>query len=148
MNGRRYLRFIRRIWVPLVVVVALATGGVAVERLHGIFGSTRAGTGDAAGAEQIVSTNPKSVAYEVFGPVGTSGMISYLDENAQAREADFDTLPWSVTLTTTSPSVLANISAQGDGPSLGCRIVVNGVVRDEQVSDAHHAMTFCLVKAA
>jgi len=69
-------------------------------------------------------------------------MISYLDEHAQPQEASFAALPWSVALTTTLSSVIANIMVQGNSQSLGCRIIVDGHVRDEQVSDAYNASTF------
>ncbi len=75
-------------------------------------------------------------------------MISYVDEHAQSQEARFSTLPWTVTLTTTLPSVFANIIAQGDSPELGCRITVNGDVRDQQSVNGTDATAFCLVKAA
>lgn len=75
-------------------------------------------------------------------------MVSYVDERAQAQETQFHALPWSLTLTTTQPSVFANVIAQGDGPELGCRITVNGELRDEHQADGHSAATFCVVKAA
>jgi hypothetical protein len=147
-NPRKFLGGLRRAWVPLVVVVAVVIGGVAIDRLHGMFGSRQNTFAGGGSSERIGSINPKHVAYEVFGPPGTSGMISYLDERAQPREARFATLPWSVALTTTLSSVIANIMVQGNSQSLGCRIIVDGDVRDEQVSDAYNASTFCLVKAA
>lgn len=146
--GRVGPKLLRQQWVSLVVVVALVIGGFAISRLHGIFGSARDASVANAASDKIVSTNPKFVAYEIFGPATTHGMISYLNEHAQPQEATFASLPWSLSLTTTLPSVLANIVAQGDGPTIGCRIVVNSVIRDEQVSDNQDAMAFCLVKAA
>jgi hypothetical protein len=38
--------------------------------------------------------------------------------------------------------------AQGDSDQIGCRITVDGVVRDEKSRDGHNAPTFCLVKSA
>ncbi|MGV0627375.1 MmpS family transport accessory protein [Mycolicibacter minnesotensis] len=137
-----------RAWIAVVVIAASAVGGLAVYRLHGVFGAERGSSGGAGISEKIVSTNPKRVVYELFGSQDASGMISYLDENAQPVEALFTTLPWSLSITTTLPSVVANIMAQGDGPAIGCRIVVNDIVRDERLSRAHNASTFCLVKAA
>ena len=92
--------------------------------------------------------NPKSVTYEVFGPGDTVGSVSYLDKNAVPEQANFISLPWTYTLTTTVPAVVANVVAQGNSDNIGCRIIVNGDVRDEQSSSGHHAQTFCLVKAA
>jgi len=58
------------------------------------------------------------------------------------------TLPWSLMLVTTLTAVAANVVAQGDSDTIGCRITVNGDVRDERSVDARHAQTFCLVKSA
>lgn len=140
------VRALARIWLPLVIVVVVGVGGVIINRFHGVFGSGQETGGGRA--ENIVSTVPKYVTYEVYGPAGTAGMISYVDEHAQSQEARFSTLPWTVTLTTTLPSVFANIIAQGDSSELGCRITVNGDVRDQQSVNGTDATAFCLVKAA
>ncbi|MDT5297934.1 MAG: hypothetical protein QOG79_1176, partial [Mycobacterium sp.] len=57
-------------------------------------------------------------------------------------------LPWSLTLSTTAPSVLPNIVAQGDGNSVTCRITDDNEVKDERTTDGVNAQTFCLVKNA
>ena len=134
-----------RMWIALVIVAAIAVGGEIIYRFHGVFGSQHsAGEGF---TENIVSTVPKYLTYEVYGPSNTSGMISYLDEHAQSQEAQFTTLPWTHSLTTTLPSVFANVLAQGDSRVLGCRITVNGELRTEQAANGFSATTFCLVKA-
>ncbi len=58
--------------------------------------------------------------------------INYLDVNAQPQRVGDTTLPWSYTITTTQPAVAANVVAQGDSDSIGCRIIVGGVVKDER----------------
>ncbi|MGB8391468.1 MmpS family transport accessory protein [Mycobacterium sp.] len=140
--------FLKRAWVPLVVVVAVLAGGSAVINLRGVFGSDKIFSATGSSVETIVPFNPKSVTYEVFGPSDTKGSVSYLNKNAQPEQANFTSLPWTYTITTTDPAVIANVVAQGNSDSLGCRITVNGDVRDEQSSNGHHAQTFCLVKAA
>ncbi|AYE97085.1 transport acessory protein MmpS [Mycobacterium paragordonae] len=142
------LTFIKRAWIPLVVVVAVALGGIAVQRLRGVFGSDKLFSTTGSAAETIVPFNPKTVTYEVFGPSDTRGSLSYLNKDAVPEEAKFNGLPWTYTISTTNPAVIANVVAQGDGDRIGCRITVNGDVRDEQSSTGHHAQTFCLVKAA
>ena len=142
------LTFVKRAWIPLVVVVAVAAGAIAVDRLRGVFGSDEIFSSTRSSAEAIVPFNPKSVTYEVFGPGDTAGSVSYLNKNAVPEQANFTSLPWTYTLTTTIPAVIANVVAQGNSDSIGCRIIVNGDVRDEQSSSGHHAQTFCLVKAA
>ncbi|WP_231384015.1 MULTISPECIES: MmpS family transport accessory protein [unclassified Mycobacterium] len=138
---------LERLWIALVIVPVAAIGGLVIYRLHGVFGADGAAVARGAGGE-IVSTVPKYVTYELYGPESTSGMVSYVDERAQSRETRFHSLPWSLTLTTTQPSVFANVMAQGDGHELGCRITVNGELRDEHQSDGHSAAAFCVVKAA
>jgi hypothetical protein len=51
-------------------------------------------------------------------------------------------------LSTTDPSVFPNLSAQSDGDRLGCRITVDDEVKDENIANGVHALTFCLVKSA
>ena len=132
----------------MVVVVAVAIGAVAVDRLRGVFGSDEIFSSTGSSVETIVPFNPKRVTYEVFGPSDTAGSVSYLNKNAEPERANFTGLPWTYTLTTTIPAVIANVVAQGNSDSISCRIIVNGDVRDEQSSNGHHAQTFCLVKAA
>ncbi len=140
-------RFLGRVWVPLVMVVVVAIGAFTVSRLHGIFGSDMYHP-DTANADAIVQFNPKRVLYEIFGPAGTVANINYLDADAQPQRADAVTLPWSLMLVTTLTAVSANVVAQGDSDKIGCRITVNGDVRDERSVDAQNALTFCLVKSA
>lgn len=141
------LTFLKRAWVPLVVVAAVALGGMGVERLRGLFGSDEI-FAQPRSAPMIVPFHVKRVTYEVFGPSDTAGNVSYLGMNAEAEQAKFTSLPWSYTVTTTVPAVIANLVAQGNSDEIGCRITVNGEVKDQQSSTGHHAQTFCLVKAA
>jgi hypothetical protein len=46
------------------------------------------------------------------------------------------------------PGVFANVVAQGDSNMIGCRIVVNSVVRDQQSATGLNTQVFCLDKAA
>ncbi len=140
--------FLRRAWVPLGVVAAVALGAIAVDRLRGVFGSEAIFTSTGSTAAPLEPSHIKQVTYEIFGPSDTTGSVSYLDKNAQPAQANFTNLPWTFTITTTVPAVIANVVAQGDSDKLGCRITVNGVVKDEQSSAGHHAQTSCLVKAA
>jgi hypothetical protein len=138
---------VKRMWVPMVMVVVVAVAAFTVSRLHGVFGSDPY-VPDAANADAIVQFNPKRVLYEIFGPSGTVADINYLDADAQPQRVDGATLPWSLMLTTTLTAVAANVVAQGDSDSIGCRITVNGDVREEHSVDGHNAQTSCLVKSA
>jgi hypothetical protein len=142
------LTFLKRAWVPLVVAVAVALGGVAVGKLRGAFGSEAIFTATGSSAKPLEPSHIKRVEYEVYGPGDATGSVSYLDQNAQPEQANFTSLPWTYTITTTVPAVIANVVAQGDSDKIGCRITVNGEVKDQQSSDGHHAQTSCLVKAA
>ena len=137
---------LKRAWVPLVLVVVLAVSGLIVMRLHKIFGSQNLNAGAGAGIE-IVQFNPKIVVYDVYGPAGSTAKIDYFDADANTHEVDA-ALPWSTTISTTLPAVSANIMAQSDGDQIGCRITVDGTVREEESSDGVNAQTFCLVKSA
>ena len=141
------LTFFKRAWVPLVVVVAVVLGGVAVSRLRGVFGSDPIFTATGSSAEPLVPSHLKRVTYEVYGPSDTTGNVSYLDTKAQPAQANFTSLPWTFTVMTTVPAVIASVVAQGYSDNIGCRITVNGEVKDESSSAGHHAQTSCLVKA-
>ncbi|WP_082995748.1 MmpS family transport accessory protein [Mycobacterium alsense] len=140
-------RVVKRAWIPLVLVVVLAVSALVVSRLHKVFGSQDLNANAGKGIE-IVQFNPKVVVYEISGPPGATANINYWDENANTHQINNAALPWSTTISTTLPSVSANIMAQSDGSRITCKITVDGVVRDEQNSDGHNAQTFCLVKSA
>lgn len=146
-TANRVLSVATRMWVLLIVVAVTSVGGFIIYRLHGVFGSQTDTAGETR-TGNIVSTIPKLVVYEVDGPAGSSGMVSYVDEKSQPRQERFSALPWSHTLVTTVPSVFANVVAQGDSSQLRCRITVNGEVREQQIATGADATAFCLVKAA
>ena len=140
---------VKRAWIPLLIVVVVALGGVVVYRMHGFFGSdnetTRPGAGLAQDAEPF---NPKVVTYQITGTEGAVATINYLDLDSTPIRVDNALLPWSITLKTTKPSASATIIAQGDGDSISCRVIVDDKVRDEQSSTGVNAQTSCLVKSA
>ena len=131
----------------LVAVVVIGLAGFAVYRLNGIFGSQDVTSTPSNAANEIVPFNPKRVVMEVFGPPGAVATITYLDVNAQPQRVDGATLPWSYDTTTTQPTVFVNVSAQGDGDSLGCRIKIDDVVKDERTVNSLNAYTYCLDKS-
>jgi len=131
----------------LVAVAVVAAAGFAVYRLHGIFGSHDVTATPSGSANDIVPFNPKRVVMEVFGPPGTVATITYTDVNAQPQRADSVSLPWSYDTTTTQPAVFVNVAAQGDSDSLGCRIKIDDVVKDERSVNTLNAFTYCLDKS-
>jgi Mycobacterium membrane protein len=143
----RSMRFLKRAWMPLILVVVLAVSALIVSRLHRVFGSQDLNANAGAGIK-IVQFNPKIVRYDVYGPAGSTADINYWDENANTHQINTAPLPWSFTVSTTLPSVSANIMVQSDGSRIGCRITVDGVVREERNSDGVNPQIFCLVKSA
>jgi hypothetical protein len=87
------------------------------------------------------------VVLEVFGAPGAVATINYLDVNAQPQQVLNAPLPWSYTITSTEPAVVGNVVAQGNGDTLGCRITVNGEVKDERTVNKVDAYIFCLDKS-
>lgn len=139
---------LRKIWLPLVILVVVAVAAFGVFRLHGVFGKTELTREGSGLANDTKPFNPKTVVYEIYGPPGTVATINYLDLDAVPQIARDVTLPWSLTLTTTAPAASANIVAQGDSDTISCRITVNGELKDEKTSTGVNAQTFCLVKSA
>lgn len=128
-------------------MVVLALSALIVSRLHKIFGSQDLNANAGKGIE-IVQFNPKVVVYDITGPPGATANINYWDENANTHQINAVPLPWSTTISTTLPSVSANIMAQSDSGEISCKITVDGVLREHHDSDGHNAQTFCLVKSA
>lgn len=148
LKGMAIVRLLGRVWIPLVVLLVIGTGGFVVSRVHGIFGSEKRPSYDQSHATDTRPVDSKQVLYEVFGPAGTVADISYFDVNSQPQRVDGAHLPWSLTVTINSPAVVADIVAQGDSHSIGCRILVDGEVKAERVSNQVNAYTHCLVQGA
>ncbi|WP_420915361.1 MmpS family transport accessory protein [Mycobacterium malmoense] len=139
---------VKRVWVALVIVVVVAVASFCVVRLRSIFGVHDNRPLTSGIADDIKPFNPKHVVYEVYGPAGTVANINYLDINAQPRRVDNVPLPWTLSVITTLPSVSVNVVAQGNTDQIGCRIIVNDVVKDERSTSGMNAQTFCIVKSA
>lgn len=140
------MKVLGRVWVPLLVIVAVAVGVVAVRNARAVFGSHPVVVTPIT-SDSAEDFDPKVVTYEVFGS-GTTAVINYLDLAGEPQRTGTVTLPWTLTLSTTSPSASPNILAQTDGHSIGCRIVVDDVVKDERTATGMNAETYCLAKSA
>ena len=140
-------RAVRRVWMPLLIVVVVAVGAFAVHRVRGYFGAHGA-FGSSEVFEDTKPFHPKVVLYEIFSPNGNAADINYLDLSAHPQRVDGAALPWSLTLSTTDPAVSPTLVAQGHTNTLGCRITVDGVVKDERISHEVDAYTYCIVKSA
>ena len=147
MSQRSTLRpVLARAWLPLVVVIALSFAAACMWKVH---------TASAPGPVLAVSPpqapeefTPKRLTYELFGEIGSGGMLDYIDIDQHPHRIDLTTLPWSHTETTTLTVVSGSISAQVHGGQVGCRMLVNDVVRDEQSATREDADVTCRVKSA
>ena len=141
-------RVVRRLWIPLVIVLVIGGGGLTVSRLHGIFGSERRPTYADSQINDAKPFDPKHLTYEVFGPPGTVANISYFDANADPKRVEGVRLPWSLTFAMTEATAVGNVVAQGDSDAIGCRIVVDGVLKAEKTAHETNAFIFCALKAS
>ena len=145
---RRSGRLMSRLWLPAVVVaviVIVSYGVTTVRRLNdAITNPSEANPIPAT----VVQINPKNVTYEVFGNLGDSGKVTYADLDSRPIEVTLASLPWTLSETTMASSASLSLVAQVDGDSVGCRIRVNGQVRDEQSVSHEAAAVACTVTAA
>ena len=142
-------RLLRRLWIPLIIIVVVAAGSVAVSRLRGIFGSENSPTYGDTKDGQAQPFNPKYIRYEVFGPAGTVADISFFDANGNPANEEGVSLPWSLEFPMTTAASIGSVAAQGDSGSIGCRISVDGSVKAEKIT-THEVSSFtsCLLGAA
>ncbi|CAJ1585702.1 MmpS family transport accessory protein [[Mycobacterium] wendilense] len=136
---------ITRFWLPTMIVLALTVGVLTVSQLRTVFGSEPVLV-TPVGADTAEKFIPKVVTYEVLGS-GTA-VVNYLDLDGKPVRAGTVSLPWTLTLETTAPSVAPNIIAQTDGQAITCRITVDDEIKDENTASGVNAQTFCLVKSA
>ncbi|KUI04638.1 hypothetical protein AU190_03770 [Mycolicibacterium acapulense] len=141
----------KRLWIPLLVLVVMVAGGFTVSRLHGIFGSEQrpsyADTDTQVAEKQ--NFDPKYLVYEVFGPPGTVADISYFDVDAEPQFVKGASLPWSSKFEITEAAGIGNLMAQASNSnSIGCRIIVDGEVKSEKIREGVSAFTYCMLKAA
>jgi hypothetical protein len=130
------------------MLVVIGAAGLTVARLHGIFGSEKRPSYADTKINDTKPFDPKQLTYEVFGPPGTVADISYFDVNGDPQRLDGAHLPWSLKFAFTQAAVAGSLVAQGDSDSIGCRIVVDGEIKAERISNEVNAFTFCLLKAA
>jgi hypothetical protein len=126
----------------------IGAGGWTVSQLHGIFGSENSLPYGDTRNDEAKPLNPKYLRYEVFGPPGTAADISYFDANGDPQFVEGVLLPWSLDFPITAATGVGSVAAQGDSDSIGCRLLVDDVVKAEKVKNAVSAFTSCLLKAA
>jgi hypothetical protein len=135
-----------RAWIPITAAIVVGVGAVGMWNVHQMSAPGPVITVN--GAQAPEQFTPKQLTYELFGALGDGGMLSYIDVDGHPQRVDLTELPWSHTETTTLTVVSGSISAQVAGGDIGCRILVNGVVRDEQSAARQDADVTCRVKSA
>ncbi|WP_441964079.1 MmpS family transport accessory protein [Mycolicibacterium houstonense] len=140
------IKALQRIWLPVLIVVAMGAGVLIVMNVRQVFGAHPVLITDTT-SDNAEDFNPKFVKYEIFGS-GSTAVINYMDLEGRPQRTGTVPLPWTLTLQTTLPSVQPNIMAQGDGDSIGCRVTVDDKVKEERTATGLNAQTFCFVKAA
>ena len=151
MNARRKRRtgrLLSKLWLPAVVLVVIGVVSYGVNTARHLNGAITDPSSVSAIPATVVEINPKNVTYEVFGSIGGGGKVTYADLNSAPIEVTLASLPWSHSETTTASSASLSLVAQVDGDSVGCRILVNGQVRDEHSVSHQSAAVASTVTAA
>lgn len=143
-SARRPL--LTRAWLPLVAVIAVSIGALGMWKVHQMSAPGPALTVNPPQAPE--QFNPKTLTYEVFGSAGKGALLSYLDIDGHPHTVELDVLPWTHQETTMLTVVSGSISAQVRGDYVGCRILVDDVVRDEHTNARANADITCRVKSA
>jgi hypothetical protein len=145
---RKRSRVFGKLWLPAVVLAVIAIVGYGVNTVRHLNEAITNPPAAAAIPATVVQINPKNITYEVFGNLGNGGKVTYADLNSQPIEVTLASLPWSVSETTVASSASLSLVAQVDGDSVGCRIKVDGEVRDEHSVSHEGAAVACTVTAA
>ena len=132
--------------MPLVTVIAVGLGALCMWKVHQMSAPGPVLTVNPPQAPE--QFNPKKLSYEVFGSAGEGALVSYLDIDGHPHTVELDALPWTHDETTMLTVVSGSISAHVRGDYIGCRILVNGVIRDEHTNARANADITCRVKSA
>lgn len=137
-----------KIWPLIVILAVLAIAGYCVNMVRGMSEHISHPPVTHSLPATVIQINPKNVVYEAFGDLGSGGRVTYADLDSRPIEVALTSLPWSVSKTTMSPSATLSLVMQVDGDAAGCRILVNGKVRDEHLVSHPSAAVACTVTAA
>jgi hypothetical protein len=139
---------VSKFWWLLVTVVVLAVVAYGVRTVRGKNDAISNPPSTSAIPATVVQINPKNVTYEAYGTLGGGGKVVYANLDSQPIEVKLDSLTWSQPLTTMSPSATLSMVLQVDGEFAGCRILVDGVLKDEHSVSHPSAAVACTVTAA
>ncbi|MBE5463033.1 MmpS family transport accessory protein [Mycobacteroides abscessus] len=136
----------RSAWVYCVALTVLVTAGFFILTLRASEIPDEA-TGTVGRLPTLGSLFERTIQYEALGSTGTSATVSYLGDDGHNQNID-TVLPWHQTLRTVEPSLVTSMVVQSNSSGVGCRITVNGKVRDEQAADASGGIASCKVQVA
>lgn len=145
---RKAKKLVSRFWLFGVLLGVIAAAGYGVSVVEKMSDAISYPPPPPSIPPTVVEVNPKNVTYEVFGDIGSGGRVTYADLDSNPVEETLTSLPWSHSETTMSPAATLSLVSQGYGGSLGCRIIVNGEIRDEQFVAHENAAVSCTVIAA
>jgi hypothetical protein len=148
LERRNTRRILGRLWWPAVIFAVLAVVGYGVRAVRGNNEAISHPPVTSTIPATVVQINPKNVTYEAFGALGSGGKVVYANLDSEPIEVTLTSLPWSHSETTMSPSATLSLVMQVDGDSAGCRILVDGKVRDEHLVSHESAAVVCTVPAA
>jgi hypothetical protein len=135
-----------KFWMPLTAVIAVGVGAVGMWKVHQMSAPLPVIAVNAPQAPEQFT--PKQLTYELFGTAGGGGILDYVDVDGHPHQVGITTLPWAHTETTTLTVVSGSVSAHVHGGDVGCRIRVNGIIRDQQSAAHQDADVTCRVKSA
>ncbi|MEU9805099.1 MmpS family transport accessory protein [Mycobacterium sp. NPDC050853] len=136
----------RKVWVYLVVLAVLTVAAAFILKLRWSEIPDEA-VGTVSRLPALGSLTERTIQYEAIGPDGTPATVSYLDDNGHNQNVG-TVLPWQEALRTVEPSLVTSMVVQSNASGVGCRITVNGQVRDEQVATATGGIASCKVQVA
>jgi hypothetical protein len=148
LKQRNTGRIFSKLWLPAVALIVMAIVGYGVNSVRHMSEAITNPPVTSSIPATVVQINPKNVTYEVFGTLGGGGKVTYADLESQPIEVTLASLPWSHSETTMASSATLSLVAQVDGSSVGCRIIVNGALRDEHSVSHEGAAVACTVTAA
>ncbi|MUM17645.1 hypothetical protein FZI91_15395 [Mycobacterium sp. CBMA271] len=130
----------------LVVLAVLAVAAAFILKLRSSEIPDEA-MGTVSRLPMLGSLTERTIAYEAIGSPGTPATVSYLDDSGHNQNVE-TVLPWEQALRTVEPSLVTSMVVQSNSSGVGCRITVNGKVRDEQVATATGGIASCKVQVA
>ena len=148
LKRRNTSRIFSKLWLPAVVLAVITIVSYGVNAVRHMSEAITNPPVTSSIPATVVQINPKNVTYEVFGDLGSGGKVVYADLDSKPVEVTLTSLPWSHSETTMSPSATLSLVTQVNGAALGCQIIVNGEVRDEQSVSHEGAAVSCTVTAA